>query len=130
MKWIDEAAYTCAVGWSAQDCVTIYVGGIRFYKPVHIGDLVEVRTRLIYTGNTSMHIAVDVWAGDPRQNVLKQTTHCIIVYVALDAEGKPAPITPWMPHTEEELALRDYAVKLMRLRKGVEEEMRPFLHLD
>jgi len=130
MKWIDEAAYACAVGWSGQDCVTIYVGGIRFYKPVHIGDLVEVRSRLIYTGSTSMHIAVDVWAGDPRLNALKQTTHCIIVYVALDAQGKPTSIPPWIPQTEEEKALRDYAVKLMDLRKGVEEEMRPFLHLD
>jgi acyl-CoA hydrolase len=130
MKWIDEAAYACAVGWSGQDCVTVYVGGIRFYKPVHIGDLVEVRTRLIYTGSTSMHIAVDVWAGDPRQNELRQTTHCIIVYVALDEQGSPSKIPVWQPRTAEEIALREYAIKLMELRKGIEEEMRPFIHKD
>ena len=128
MKWIDEAAYTCAVGWSGNSCVTIYVGGIRFYQPVHIGDLVEVRARLIYTGSTSMHIAVDVWAGDPRHNELKQTTHCVIVFVALDNDGKPSPVSAWEPHNEYETGLRDYAVKLMELRRGVEEEMRPFLH--
>ena len=27
MKWIDQAGYTCAVGWSGRYCVTVYVGG-------------------------------------------------------------------------------------------------------
>ena len=30
MKWIDQAGYACAVGWSGHYCVTLYVGGIRF----------------------------------------------------------------------------------------------------
>jgi acyl-CoA hydrolase len=33
MKWIDQAGYACAVGWSGQYCVTVYVGGIRFHSP-------------------------------------------------------------------------------------------------
>lgn len=130
MKWIDEAAYACAVGWSGLSCVTVYVGGIRFYQPIHIGSLVEARARLIYTGTTSMHIAVDVFAGDPRENDLKQTTHCVTVYVALDGEGKPTPVESWTPQTEEEIALRDYAVKLMGLRKGIEAEMRPYIQRE
>lgn len=42
MKWIDQTAYTCARTWSGTYCVTVYVGGIRFLKPVSIGDLVKV----------------------------------------------------------------------------------------
>src|SRR5688572_29446106 len=57
MKWIDQAAYACATGWSGHYCVTVYVGGIRFYKPIFIGALVEVRAKIIYTGTTSMHLA-------------------------------------------------------------------------
>lgn len=78
MKWIDQAGYTCAAGWSEQYCVTVYVGGIRFYKPILISNMVEVRAKLIYTGTTSMHIAVDVSAGDPKDRVYTKTTHCII----------------------------------------------------
>jgi acyl-CoA hydrolase len=77
MKWIDQAGYTCAVAWSGQYCVTVYVGGIRFIQPIVIGHLVEVQARLIYTGKTSMHIAVDVLAGDPKESQLRKTTHCI-----------------------------------------------------
>jgi acyl-CoA hydrolase len=31
MKWIDQAAYATASSWSEGYCVTVYVGGIRFY---------------------------------------------------------------------------------------------------
>jgi acyl-CoA hydrolase len=127
MKWIDEAVYACAVGWSGMGCVTIYVGGIRFYKPIHIGDLVEVRARLIYTGTTSMHIAVDVRAGSLRTRQLAQTTHCVTVFVALGEDGQPAAVKAWSPESDEENAMRDYAVKLMDLRRGIEEEMRPYI---
>ncbi len=40
MKWIDEAGYACATSWSKRYCVTVYVGGIRFHRPIMIGDLV------------------------------------------------------------------------------------------
>jgi acyl-CoA hydrolase len=124
MKWIDQAGYTCAVSWSRQYCVTGYVGGIRFYHPIHIGDLVEVEATLIYTGHTSMHIAVDVRAGDPRSPIRRKTTHCIIIFVAVDRDGKPSLIPLWEPQTDDDRKLEAYARQLMELRKGIEEEMR------
>jgi acyl-CoA hydrolase len=123
MKWIDQAGYTCAVAWSGQYCVTVYVGGIRFIQPIVIGHLVEVQARLIYTGTTSMHIAVDVLAGDPKEAQLGKTTHCIIVFVAVGADGKPVAVPSWVSTTSEDKALERYARKLMRLRNGIEEEM-------
>lgn len=123
MKWIDEAGYACAAGWCGRDAVTVYVGGIRFYRPIHAGDLVEVTAKLIYTGNTSMHIAVDVNAGDPRTRRFSRTTHCIIVYVAIDEHGKPTPVPKWHPQTEEDRELEAHALRLMELRKGIEAEM-------
>ena len=126
MKWIDEAGYICAAGWCGRDAVTVYVGGIRFYQPIHAGDLVEVQARLIYTGNTSMHIAVDVSAGDPRSRAFRKTTHCIIVYVAIDENGKPTPVPKWQPQTEKDRELESYALRLMELRRGIEAEMEPY----
>ncbi len=126
MKWIDEAAYACAASWCGGDCVTVYVGGIRFYKPIHVGSLVEVSAKLIYTGHTSMHIAVDVYAKDLKSGVKTKTTHCITIFVALDENGKPTDVPCWEPQTEEDKALESYAIKLMDLRKGVEEEMSPY----
>lgn len=123
MKWIDQAGYACAVGWSGQYCVTVYVGGIRFTKPILIGHLVEVQAKVIYTGRTSLHVAVDVRSGDPRDGGFTDTTHCIIVFVAVDEAGSPVQVTPWTPETEDDVALEHYAKRLMELRKGIEEEM-------
>ena len=105
MKWIDQAGYACAVGWSGHYCVTVYVGGIHFYKPVLVGSMVEAHARLIYTGSTSMHVAVDIRAGDPKVNEFARTTHCVIV--AVNDQGSPTAVTPWDPATEAELEQRD-----------------------
>lgn len=127
MKWIDQAGYTCAVNWSGLYCVTVYVGGIRFYHPIRIGDLVEAEARLIHTGTSSMHIAVAVSARDPRTNDRLKTTHCIIVLAAMDDDGKPTAVKPWTPSTTEEKGLQGYAIRLMELRKDIDLAMRPFL---
>lgn len=126
MRWIDQAGYSCAVNWSQHYCVTVYVGGIRFLKPIQIGQLVEVEAKVIFTGRTSMHIAVDVWARELAQSERQHTTHCIIVFVAVDEAGKPVPIKPWEPTEEHDLGLRDYAQRLMQLREGIEQEMARF----
>ena len=67
MKWIVRARYAWAGGWSGQYCVTVYVGVIRFYKPVLIDNVVEVSAMLIYTDSTSVHVTVEVSAGDRRR---------------------------------------------------------------
>jgi acyl-CoA hydrolase len=127
MKWIDQAGYACAVGWSSDYCVTVYVGGIRFIHPIHIGNVVEVHAKVIYTGTTSMHIAVDVLAGDLREDGFRKTTHCVIVFVAMGEDGKPAMVPPWQPQTEEDRSLESYARKLMGLRASLDKEVKRFL---
>ncbi len=124
MKWIDQAGYACAAGWCSAYCVTVYVGGIRFFKPVLIGDIVEVRAKVIYTGNTSMHVAVDVFARNPVAKETRETTHCIIVFVSVDEHGKPTPVPAWTPETEEEKSMEAFAMRLMELRTALEEQMK------
>ncbi len=34
-------------------------------------------------------------------------------------------VTPWAPDTEEEAAMERYAIRLMELRRGIEDEMQP-----
>jgi acyl-CoA hydrolase len=127
MKWIDQAGYTCAVGWSGHYCVTVYVGGIRFYQPILIGNVVEVQATIIYTGTTSMHLAVDVFTRDIKTNAATKTTHCIIIFVAVDESGTPVAVPHWEPNTKEDKALESYAKRLMALRKDIEAEMSAYL---
>ncbi|MDO6428547.1 acyl-CoA thioesterase [Thalassotalea sp. 1_MG-2023] len=123
MKWIDLAAYACAAGWSSRYCVTAYAGGIRFVSPIHVGSLVEVSAEVIYTGNSSMHIALQVHACDPKSLNKRKTTHCIVVMVAVDETGHKVSIPQWLPKTEEDKKQYESAKKLMEMRKEISAEM-------
>jgi acyl-CoA hydrolase len=126
MKWMDQAAYACASSWAEGYAVTVYVGGIRFYTPIMIGDLVKIDSNVIYTGETSIHISLDVYSRNTMEGDFHKTTHCIMVFVAVDKEGKGRKVNKWIPNTDEEKQMEKYAIKLMELRKGIEEEMLPF----
>ncbi len=124
MKWIDQAGYACAAGWTGQYCVTVYVGGINFMRPILVGELVEVRARVCYTGTTSVHVAIDVHAGDPRGAASNRTAICVIVFVALDKNGRPTPAPPWVPRSDRDRFLESYAKRLAEFRKLLEEEVK------
>lgn len=128
MKWIDHAGYSCAVNYSGSYCVTVYVGGIRFLKPISVGDLVELRAEIIHTGRTSMHISVSVYARNPREAERRFTTHCILVFVATDDEGRPTPVEPFKPHTAQQRNMNGYAQKMIELRRNMQDEAQAFLH--
>jgi len=126
MKWIDQTAYTCARSWAETYCVTVYVGGIRFYKPINIGQVIKVDAYVIYTGNTSIHIAVDVFSRNIADQDFEKKTHCVIVFVSVNDAGKSQTVKKWIPQTELEKRLEGYAVRLKDLRKEIGEEMMPF----
>jgi acyl-CoA hydrolase len=107
MKWIDEAGYACATSWAKRYCVTVSVGTIRFERPIMIGDLVEVQARLAYTGKTSMNISVEVRSGDMKLGLMHKITDCVVVFVAVDPEGKSIPVEPWLPETPGDMALAE-----------------------
>ncbi len=127
MKWIDQAGYACAVSWSGRYCVTVAVGGIQFVQPILIGDLVSVRCKLIRTGTSSMHFAVDVIACDLKVREERLATSCVIVFVALDSpDGKPTAVQAWLPETEEDRRLSEYAERMIGLSKAMEQQVAEF----
>jgi acyl-CoA hydrolase len=115
MRWIDDAAFVCATGWSQGPTTSVYVGGFRFYRPLLIGHVVEVEARLLHTGRTSMHVSVHVRSGDPKEHDRDLTTHGLLILVAL-ADGKAVPVRPWTPGTDEDNALDHHARHLVELR--------------
>ncbi|MDF0533700.1 acyl-CoA thioesterase [Shewanella yunxiaonensis] len=128
MKWIDLAAYACAAGWSGRYCITAYAGGIRFVRPILVGNMVEVCAKVIYTGRTSMHIGIEVKACDPKFCQRETTTHCIVIMVAVDESGQPTPVPEWIPTTKRDIELRDSALKLVEMRKKIGAEMEAHIH--
>ena len=125
MRWIDEAAYACAVGWVgaqplADHAIGVYSGGIHFLAPVRIGDLVEVDARIILTSPHSMHVSTRVWTADPRTpDELTLTTQCLSVFVVPDDSGVALPVPQWEPEVHEDVRLHEHAREILRLRETI-----------
>lgn len=119
MRWIDEVARACAMGWCGKDAVAVYSGGIHFMNPIHIGDIVELEARLIHTGPHSMHIAVHVRARDPRETAWRDTTQCMTIFVTRDESGHASAVPQLALASEEDRRLDAHALDLVRRRAAL-----------
>jgi acyl-CoA hydrolase len=123
MKWIDQAGYTCAAGWTGDYCVTANGGGMFFLQRIHVGEIVEVRAQLIRTGRTRMDLAVDIYASIPKVTTKRRTCHCVMTFVAVDEAGAPKQVPPWLPATPVALTLQAHAHRLNDIRKSMDQEI-------
>jgi 4-hydroxybenzoyl-CoA thioesterase len=120
MRWIDEAAYRCGARWAGADVITSYLAGIRFHRPIAIGDVIEVSARIIHTGPRSIHVSVHVTATDANDGQSHLVAHGLVVVVSLDERGQARPIPAWEPGSAEDHRLDLHARELIELRQFIE----------
>lgn len=123
LEWIDKAGFAAAAGWSGAYCVTAYVGNVRFTRPVEVGDLVEAAAEVVRTGRSSMDVIVTVSSGPPRTGDLVEATRCLMVFVAVDGDGRPTPVPTFVPRSLGEELQQQWAARRAELRTLVEEAM-------
>jgi acyl-CoA hydrolase len=125
MRWIDEAAATCATRWSGHPAVAVYTGGINFFQPIHVGDVVEVEARLIHTGAHSMHLATHVRSGDPRTVAMELTTQCMSVFVSTGTDGRAMRVPALVAASDEDERLAEHARALIDMRAALRAQPAP-----
>ena len=76
--------------------VTAAMREVEFHAPVFVGDIVSFYTETRRIGRTSVTVGVEVeverWSAGHRGERVK-VTEAEVVLVAIDAEGKPIPVT-------------------------------------
>jgi 4-hydroxybenzoyl-CoA thioesterase len=114
MRWIDEAAGTCAALLSPQGARARYSGGIHFHHPIRIGQVVEVDARAILVTGQDIHISVMVRSAPPQHpEQLSLTTRCMMIFTA--DEDAPAPQA--IPErTAEDRRLASHAREIISMR--------------
>lgn len=122
MKWIDQASYACAAQWSGRYCVTVSANGIRFIRPILVGQLVSVTARIVHTGKTSMHIYVVVRAGDPKEDKVVVTNRCFITFMAIDEAGYPISVPTYKTEDEEDKLLETVAMHAKDFAKKLDQD--------
>lgn len=95
LSYIDQAAAIEARKHAPHRVVTVAIDRVEFKQPVHVGDVLSFHTSLIRRGRTSLTIHVNVEAErfePPRQTI--PVTTATLVFVSIDDQGRPAPLTP------------------------------------
>ena len=120
MAWINEGAFTVAASWSSPNAVALYSGGIHFLKPIEIGSIVEIDSRLICVDGMHMHIATRV-SSAPTANpaALTLTTVCMSIFVNPDEHGHSQPISPLPLQSDEDVRLEAHARHLISMRDAI-----------
>ena len=123
LEWIDRAGYVCAVGWSGTYCVTAYVGNLHVVETIQPGELVEIDSRIIHTGRTSMQVLVEVRSSGIPEQAFTTAMNCILVFVAVDQEGRPTPVRQWSPTLPIEKVLQRGALARVVVRQQIRRAM-------
>lgn len=119
MSMIDITAAVSAMRHARMTCVTASVDRIDFREPVHVGDLVIMKSSVNYVGRTSMEVGVRVETENLLDGVRRHTNSCYLTFVAVDRNGRPVQISALTPETPDEQ--RRYKAAQERRRRRLEE---------
>ncbi len=92
LQWMDRAAWVCSTRYARKEMVTIASEKIVFKKPVPQGNLVELIAKIGRVGKTSVTVEVELYSENPLSGIRELATKGDFVMVAVDRNGKPAPV--------------------------------------
>ena len=97
MSQMDQAGGIAGVERAQGRVVTVAVDGMTFIRPVKVGDVLCVYTRVGHVGRTSMKIEIEAWARRFRSRGRDKVTEATFTFVAIDDEGRPRLVPLALP---------------------------------
>jgi acyl-CoA thioesterase YciA len=92
MSQMDLAAGNLAALTARGRAATVAVEGMKFHRPVKVGDEVSLFAEITRLGRTSMNIHVTAWRRSRASDDSQKVTCATFAFVALDSAGKPRPV--------------------------------------
>ncbi|MCI5071824.1 acyl-CoA thioesterase [bacterium] len=102
MMWIDTAGAVAAMRHVKGNVVTASIDKVDFHASGQVGDVMVLKSKVTFTGRTSLEVSVEVLAENPRTGKRQLTTDAFLTFVAIDANHKPIEVPALAPETEEE----------------------------
>src|SRR6202142_3005858 len=88
MHFIDLVGAICAYRHSRTHVVTASMDHIDFIAPVHVGDLLILKSSVNRAFNSSLEVGVKVWVEDPQTGTHLHVASAYLVFVAIDEHGR------------------------------------------
>ncbi|ERI50337.1 acyl-CoA thioesterase [Pseudomonas sp. AOB-7] len=121
LKYLDEVAYACASRYAGRYVVTLSVDQVIFREPVHVGEMVTFLASVNYCGRTSMEIGIKVITENIRERSVRHTNSCFFTMVAVDEQGRPAPVPELQPDTPDGLRRQRQAAQRRQIRAELQQ---------
>jgi len=102
VKLMDSCAGAAAQRHSRSRVVTARIDELSFVAPVYVGDLVTAKASVNDVGMKSMEVGVRVEAENTLTGRTVHVASAYLVFVAIDADGKPIPVPPVVAETDED----------------------------
>lgn len=125
MHWMDIVSAIAAQKHSNRIVVTASVDNVSFAQSIKLGNVVTLRAHVTRAFNTSMEVAIEVWAEDIPAQQKFMSNKAFFTFVAMDADGKPATVPEALPETSEEHSLYEGALRRRQLRLILAGRMKP-----
>jgi acyl-CoA hydrolase len=103
MHLVDLAAAMAGLRHARMPVVTASVDSLHFLHPVHINELILLRSSVNRVFRSSMEIGVKVMTEKLLTGVRLHTCSAYLTFVAIDPGGKAVTIPQVIPETEDEM---------------------------
>ena len=123
LSMVDRAASVTAMRHARQPCVTMSISQVDFKQPIYSGEVVTCKARIHYVGRTSMGIGVLVSAENPITGRRRDTIDCYLTFVAIDENGRPAPVRGLTLVTDEDKERFEEGRLRRESREALEKEL-------
>jgi len=123
LSMVDRAAAVTAMRHARQPCVTISINQVDFKEPIYTGEFVTCSARINYVGRTSMEIGVRVVAEHPISGRRRHTNDCLLTFVAIDENSRPAPVPGLELTTDEDKERFEDGRRRRENREALEREL-------
>jgi acyl-CoA hydrolase len=117
MHWIDLAGAMAAHRHSRNYVVTAAIDHMNFWVPVHIGDLVILRSSVNRVFRSSMEVGVKAWVENYILDDCKHVSSAYLTFVAVDVGGRRIQVPAVIPETDDQRRRYDDAGKRRQLRQ-------------
>ncbi len=118
MHWIDLAAAMSAHRHSHSYAVTASIDHLDFVTPVHVGDLVVLKSSVNRAFNTSMEVGVKVWVESYIEGTTTHVSSAYLTFVAVDRKGNHQIVPEVIAETAEEKRRYEDAGRRREQRKA------------
>lgn len=126
MSMMDKCAAISAFRHCRAPVVTASIDRVDFREPIHLGDLVVMKSSVNFAGRTSMEVGVRVEAEELMTGRRRHTNSCYLTFVAVDRNGRPVEVPELLPETADEK--RRFQAATERRARRVEERQREEAH--